>query len=387
MSKQSVLDALRFWEPSAWTYRTDGVPTVIDAAGVKKITEAIDYLYDNSPTVRGYLDWIVAQTGSIRIGGTKDNAYFAPPRSETGPTGSVTISDPYIMLDPDILIYGIKSEGVLFELSFAVIIAHELSHWRNRTADVGDITNAAMNSPSYDYVGDTVRDEWAISTELGITDRRATYQATIMPQDHRFSYFDLNSGPVSDTVGIVRLGNVDEDNQGHTIVNDVINYTGRYESTLTFAFSGDDIVDGSAGQDSSPDDRIFWNGRQLLGGQTQIIDLELTDHSFGVIFWSGIIDSQGVVYTYYKDDGYLMIDMLDADVFVGDWQNGDLGITLDMIEDVEVVTSWDQDGNLLYWYSNVPATPIVLNGVDYDIYNLPTWNNPGLLLEPIHPLA
>lgn len=154
-----------------------------------------------------------------------------------------------------------------------------------------------------------------------------------------------------------------------------------------------ETIDGGAGSDwiwldrdveniaivnLDADDRIFWNGYAVTGGEYMMLDAEFQEFVF-----PAFMDEAGVIYRYDPTYGSLAIVLpTDEDVTSGglgieNWSNGDLGITLDL-------------SKVGHFDPSTPATNIVGDGIVGN-YNdiaerIASLATPGPFAVPTEPL-
>lgn len=151
----------------------------------------------------------------------------------------------------------------------ALTAIHEILHSLPADDTIGN-DDATMNGPAFDYLGDVVKKQNAIATEMGWTDYiQAGYDTGMIagsPGETRPALgFGTNYTDGND-IDYARLG----DQPSESVVN-LIDHSGRTTRDLIVAFTGVDVIKVGEGNDfvygGEGDDQIFGgSGNDLLHG-------------------------------------------------------------------------------------------------------------------------
>lgn len=269
MSWANVSAIIQFWRSPApgdpgvtWNDYSGSPASDVSGADQTTILGYLQNLYAHSATARSVLDAAVASGQPIRI---------ARGANTFGDSNAGSGIDPYVRYDlsqTSKLAY-FNDKGELVHEMAAITVIHELIHNILGLADTGG-SEAAQNGANFDFKGDTVRMQNAISSEMGWTSNiQASYLASFDAGGSQAGSFSYNSSYSNGAhVDIVRVG----DNPG-TSFDDTLDMSARTDSSvdLLFGLTGDDLIKGGRGNDflygNKGDDTVYGDqGKDFIWG-------------------------------------------------------------------------------------------------------------------------
>jgi Ca2+-binding RTX toxin-like protein len=249
MSWGDVFPLIKFWDENSgasWgSFGGTNSFQEFDIGYVREIYQILADLYFGSPEAARLLDGAAARGQEIRLYQTLDTI-----SGNTTSAGAVGINFTAISNE-----YLFNRNGYFVRDDPHMALIHELFHALAGTDDLvpDDPTEAQLNSPYFDYDGETVKKEQIVATEMGRPDLyRVSYLASMYTNDPRYdlvrqgiSYSDGN------VVDIVRFGDEPSgatSNLLHLDHMDLSNRTWR-SNDLVFGFVGNDTIITGTGND------------------------------------------------------------------------------------------------------------------------------------------
>lgn len=245
------------------------------------VVSAIANIYNGSPTAQGMLDLIVASGRNMYIDAGSENKSVI---------GGFIVEYNVASASSK---YFINSQGEVVNYSFERVLTHELIHAIVGYADFpGNIPPVNLTSAGYDYVGDTVRAENLIYMELGSSDDRNSYHATISAA--QLETLDVAPGGSltgGDTIGLAIVDVAGYDEIDTTTRTDSVLLVGLHGADKIRAGGGDDYLYGGEGNDilsgGEGTDRLRGNAGSdiLVGGSNAPTDPAILNLGQANVSW------------------------------------------------------------------------------------------------------
>lgn len=237
---------------------------------IREVYEGSDG-FGGSQSARNMLDYLVASNRLLEIEKGSENS---------GAIGGFHVS---FNIEEDLDLNFITSTGLVLNYDFNRILVHEMLHAILATSDFEDnIRPSNLTTPGYDYVGGTVLKENLIFWELGDTEDRNSYFATI--SDDELDTIGIEEGQSlthGNAVDLVIVDRAGFDKIDTTDVEEGVLLVGLGGSDRLEAGAGADYLYGGEGSDQITGgdgiDRLYGNDGNdiLVGGDSSQSDLSI----------------------------------------------------------------------------------------------------------------
>lgn len=272
---------LRFYDGSNWAINTTFPTSILDGDEEKAIEGALQLLYSRSKIFESMIDGWIAIGGKLQLAETSGNN-----RAVT--VGGDTSLNRYVLVNFDRIEsrHWFNDRGEMVSDTLEIVLAHEMVHIYKGYDDVGDdVSDGIKNGASFDYKGDTVREQNKIVAQLGagFADHQQTSYGSIST-DYATSlgFVAGKSYTRGETIDVFRRGDEGNETLDHT------NRTAESTSfkgappqlrDLIFGLGGGDTIKGGLERDFLYGD--FADPENPNGGKDELFGGDGKDVLFG----------------------------------------------------------------------------------------------------------